>query len=166
MVRHEKPTTKIKRALAFLMKDNLDLKASDLLQLQTLFEHPDGQLTLKKIGAPHIKHLLKTHGLRGLTLWFPRFRLQQHANLMNQIDLAICREGGPEALSVDDLKLSCHIRGLNVDGLSDEDMVDYLKQWLEVSSNLSPQTMSLLLHAPILLGYNHKNRLVESWSVE
>ena len=160
LVRNEKPSTKIKRAFGFLLKDRIDLKASDLLQLQNKFE-AEGPYDLNKLNAPHIKHLLKIHGLRGLTLWFPRFRLQQHANLLNQIDLAILREGGPETMSLEELKQSCHLRGLNVDGLEPEDMVKYIEHWVEMSSKLTTNTMSLLLHAPVLLGYNHKSRI---WS--
>ena len=42
----------------------------------------DGNLQIKLLTAPHVKHLMKTHQVRGSILWFPRFRLQQHANLV------------------------------------------------------------------------------------
>ena len=71
-------------------------------------------LHIKMLSAPHVKHLMKTHQVRGSILWFPRFRLQQYANLVHQIDLAIIREGGPKSLTLEDLRRACHLRGLNV----------------------------------------------------
>ena len=44
-------------------------------------------LHIKMLTAPHVKHLMKANQVRGSILWIPRFRLQQHANLVHQIDL-------------------------------------------------------------------------------
>ena len=58
-------------------------------------------LHIKMLTAPHVKLLMKTHQVRGSILWFPRFRLQQYANLVHQIDLAILREGKKYSIYLD-----------------------------------------------------------------
>lgn len=98
-------------------------------------------------------------------LWFPRFRLQQYANLVHQIDLAILREGGAEALSLKDLRRACHLRGLNVKDQDEDVLHQYLRHWIAVTSKLDSDSMSLLLHLPVLLGYNHTSRIWDKWSV-
>ncbi len=119
-----------------------------------------------KLSAPHVKHLMKAHQVRGSVLWFPRFRLQQYANLVHQIDMAIAREGGPDALALPELKKSCHLRGLNVQDQDEKVMRLYLKQWMAITSRLDTASMSMLLHLPILLGYNHPSRIWDKSSVQ
>ena len=80
-------------------------------------------------------------------------------------DRALIREGGPEFLAVPDLKKSSHLRGLNVENQAPEELVTYLDEWLKVSCKLDTHQMSLLLHLPILLGYNHPSRIWDTWSV-
>ena len=99
------------------------------------------------------------HSIQGSILWIPRFRLQQHANLVHQIDLAIIREGGPNLLSLEELRRACHLRGLNVKDQDQAVMLKYLTEWLTVTSKLDYTSMSMLLHLPILLGYNHGSRI-------
>ena len=112
-----------------------------------------GPLYISKLRAPHVKHLMKINRVRGSLLWFPRFRLQQYANLVKQIDIAITREDGPENLTSADLLRSCNLRGLNVkDVESEEAMIEYLNNWIKVSKQLDIYAMSMLLHLPILLG--------------
>ena len=116
-------------------------------------------LHIKLLTAPHVKHLMRAHQVRGSILWIPRFRLQQHANLVHQIDLAIIREGGPNLLSLEELRRACHLRGLNVKDQDQAVMLKYLTEWLTVTSKLDYTSMSMLLHLPILLGYNHGSRI-------
>jgi hypothetical protein len=159
------PDNALRKILSFIFKENQTPEADQLLKLRPLFSQ-DGPAHINKLSAPHVKHLLKTNRIRGTVLWFPRFRLQQYSNLVHQIDQAITREGGPRALPLDELRKTCHLRGLNIDGLSQEDMVKYVDDWLTVSLKLDVNTMSLLLHLPILLGYNHSSRIWDKWSVQ
>ncbi|XP_033208158.1 uncharacterized protein LOC117167380 isoform X8 [Belonocnema kinseyi] len=46
-------------------------------------------------------------------------------------------------------------RGLNPVNMSTESMQEWLNQWLSVSSEVNEISISLLLHCPILLAYNH-----------
>lgn len=48
-------------------------------------------------------------------------------------------------------------RGLNPVNMSDENMQDWLDKWLTISSEVNENSISLLLHCPILLAYNHAN---------
>ena len=98
-------------------------------------------------------------------IWFPRFRILQHANMIHAIDRAIVREGGPSALYEQQLFRACHLRGLNVQDQDKAVMLKYLTEWLTVTTKLDNTSMSLLLHLPILLGYNHSSRIWDKWSV-
>jgi hypothetical protein len=41
--------------------------------------------------------------------------------------------------------------------MSTNNMEIWLNQWLKMSSQINTDDISLLLHCPILLAYNHKN---------
>lgn len=43
--------------------------------------------------------------------------------------------------------------------MSMESMKDWLEQWLILSASVDNSTLSLLLHSPIFLAYNHRNNL-------
>lgn len=76
------------------------------------------------------------------------------------MDLAIRREGGVHNLSKDALIHACHLRGLNPTNLSANMMVDWLKQWIDVSLMIDGNNVSLFLHLPILIGYNYPNNWI------
>ncbi len=125
-----------------------------LLELVSLFAEK-GPLSLKSINSLHVRHLMAVHGLHGWFSW--RFKLQQFGNLLMQIDRAVMRES-PSTLSEEELDSCCQRRGLNVNDLTREEKMTYLTEWLALSVELDAKSVSLLLHLPILLGYNHKTR--------
>lgn len=89
------------------------------------------------------------------SILFRRSRLIDHAWLLILMDRAIVREGGLEKLSDDELRMCCYIRGLEASTLSRKSMIEWLKQWIMVSSHLANKSSaSVILHAPVLLGYN------------
>lgn len=49
---------------------------------------------------------------------------------------------------------ACFLRGLNPITMKTEDMIHWLTQWIVVSQVVDRSSLSLLLHCPILLGYN------------
>ena len=153
-----------RKILASILNEKETPTAEAILALIPLFSQ-DGPLHIRKLAAPHVKHLMKVHRVRGSIFWFPRFRLQQYSNMIHQIDLALIREGGPEFQQSQDLKKSSHLRGLNVKDQTEESMTSYLNAWLQISSKLDVHTMSLLLHLPILIGYNHASRIWDKKSV-
>ena len=116
-----------------------------------------------QLKALHVKHLMKIHRVRGSMIWFPRFRILQHANMIHAIDAAIAREGGPPALDEMHLFHACHLRGLNVKEQPKQDLIEYLQSWLDVSEKLDVGSMSMLLHLPILIGYNHPSRIWDNY---
>ena len=73
-----------KQILSAILHDNQTPSAEAILDLSPLFSQ-DGPLYIRKLAAPHVKHLMKINQVRGSILWFPRFRLQQYANMVHQI---------------------------------------------------------------------------------
>ncbi|KAL3285063.1 hypothetical protein HHI36_019187 [Cryptolaemus montrouzieri] len=108
---------------------------------------------LNYLRGSHIKHLLHLHNLNTF-FWFRRKRLFEKALLLKEMDSAIMREGGIHNLPVEALRTSCYIRGLNPTNMKNEDMINWLNKWIKVSRAIDQDSVSLLLHCPILLGYN------------
>lgn len=77
--------------------------------------------------------------------------------MMHNMDLAIKHEGGAHNLPIDALSTACYLRGLNPVSLPQEEMVQWLQEWLTVSLNIGTEYISLYLHLPIFLTYNHPN---------
>ncbi|CAH1179238.1 unnamed protein product [Phaedon cochleariae] len=104
------------------------------------------------LSRSHVIHLLKLHDMhRG---WFRRTRLAERAYILREMDKAIMREGGVHNLPLPALKKSCSLRGLNPANMQTEEMVKWLTDWIQLSNNTDKESYSLLLHGPILLGYN------------
>jgi hypothetical protein len=55
---------------------------------------------------------------------------------------------------------ACFLRGLNPVTMKMEDMVHWLTQWISVSEAVDTTSLSLLLHCPILLGYNQPSNWI------
>ncbi|XP_017772822.1 PREDICTED: LETM1 domain-containing protein 1 [Nicrophorus vespilloides] len=105
----------------------------------------------------HIKHLVKFHRLhRG---FFRRVRLGDYALLLKAMDRAILMEGGVHNLPKEALKDACVLRGLNPTNLQTEYMIDYMKDWIRLSEAVDADSLSLLLHAPIFLGYSQASNI-------
>ncbi|KAJ8922143.1 hypothetical protein NQ315_004078 [Exocentrus adspersus] len=122
----------------------------DILKCKELFASEPYHLLY--LSRNHVLHLLKIHDLhRG---WFRRTRLADRAFILIQMDKAIMREGGVHNLPVDALRKACFIRGLNPANLKNEEMITWLTDWMKVSSKVDKHCYSLLLHSPVLLGYN------------
>ncbi|XP_030572510.1 LETM1 domain-containing protein 1 [Drosophila novamexicana] len=115
----------------------------------------EGPYSLLGMSRRHIKCLVKMHGLPNSL--FKRHRLHEHAFLVHYMDLAITREGGVHNLSLPALRYSCYLRGLNPDNLNAEQMIEWLRNWVKVSTLIQGEHITLFLHLPILLGYNHPN---------
>lgn len=101
------------------------------------------------------KQLCGLHGIHK-GLW-KRTRLARHAFVVHHMDLAIRREGGVHNMPVAALPIACHLRGLNTNGMSTDAMVEWLRQWVELSIPIDGSNISMFLHLPIMIGYNHPN---------
>lgn len=95
------------------------------------------------------------HGVKGL--FTKRSQLSYRAMCMHYIDNAIKREGGTQNLPIETLRDSCFMRGLNASNLTNDELIKFLDNWLEVSKHIDSNNFSLYLHLPILLTYNHPN---------
>lgn len=99
--------------------------------------------------------LNKLHGTSGGL--FKRHSLYEHAYLVHYMDQAICREGGVHNMPLESLRNACYIRGLNPINLSNEEMIGWLRDWIKISNTIQGEHLTLFLHLPLFLGYNHPN---------
>lgn len=127
--------------------------AAELINIKELFTCPPYQLS--SLSSKHLRFLCHVHGLNILIL--KRFRLMEHAYVVHHMDLAIKREGGVHNMSTEALQKACFLRGLNPTNLSTECLIEWLKEWVKVSSVVNETNVSLFLHLPILISYNHPN---------
>ncbi|XP_046389817.1 LETM1 domain-containing protein 1 [Ischnura elegans] len=105
----------------------------------------------------HVNGLLRMHGMH---MGFSRRRrLEDRALIIHEMDLAMAREG-ISGMALDELKWACFLRGLNPINMKTEDMVAWLTKWTKISIKLESKSLSLLLHCPILLAYNHPTNWV------
>lgn len=89
--------------------------------------------------------------------WFKRHRLYEHAFLVHYMDQAIGREGGVHNMPLNALRQACYIRGLYPANLSSDEMIQWLRNWIKISTTLQAQHVSLFLHLPLFMGYNAPN---------
>lgn len=73
-------------------------------------------------------HKLSVFGLRKRRLWY-------HAGVIRQMDLAIMRED-IQKLNMDELRNICFMRGLNPVGMSKQEMLNWLQDWISVSQQV------------------------------
>uniref|UniRef100_L7M5L5 Putative receptor ccr1 n=1 Tax=Rhipicephalus pulchellus TaxID=72859 RepID=L7M5L5_RHIPC len=109
-------------------------------------------LSLSSLSRNHLVALCRIHGKSTFFLGRKR-RLWKHGGFVREMDLAMAREGLGE-MDLSELRWACFLRGFNPMGLSKREMVHYLQDWINVSSNIDGDSISLLLHCPILLAYN------------
>ncbi|KAH8322192.1 hypothetical protein KR059_007174 [Drosophila kikkawai] len=124
-----------------------------LIDVKDIFA--EGPYSLLGMPRKHVRNLINLHGLPGSI--FKRHRLHEHSFLVHYMDQAITREGGVHNLTPTALRYSCYLRGLNPDGISNEEMIEWLRKWVKVSTSIQGEHITLFLHLPILLGYNHPN---------
>lgn len=137
-------------------------KFLDLLKKLEQGQHPTVEEILELSSAfskfPFSVEVLSTTYYRLLAKLFDMTKrkkaLLQDALVLLHTDRAMVREGFDQMTSWE-LEKACYNRGLNPTGLSTEEQIDYLKTWTSITMQLDETTLSLLLHCPILLAYNH-----------
>ncbi|KYN12519.1 PREDICTED: LETM1 domain-containing protein 1 [Trachymyrmex cornetzi] len=124
----------------------------NIIACSKLFSGPP--YSLNNLKRKHLKELLAIHGM---SLWrpFKRKRLTERGMLILRMDRAIIREGGIKEMSNEAMRWALSFRGVNPANMSIESMRSWLEQWLIVSASVDQNNLSLLLHNPILLAYNH-----------
>ncbi|XP_066256461.1 LETM1 domain-containing protein 1 [Euwallacea similis] len=132
----------------------------EILACKDLFR--DEPYHLWYLSRNHIFHLLRMHGLHAG--WFRRTRLADRAQILIEMDRAIMREGGVHNMPLAALGKACYIRGLNPNDVSMEYQIKWLTQWIKISSQIDKDAYSLMLHCPILLGYNEPSNWILVYS--
>ncbi|EFN87522.1 LETM1 domain-containing protein 1 [Harpegnathos saltator] len=130
---------------------------NDIIACSVLFSGPPYSLDVLK--RKHMKELLAIYGMSSWRL-FKRKRLMERGMLILRMDRAIVREGGVKAMSNDAMRWALSFRGVNPTNMSTESMRSWLEQWLTVSASVDQKNISLLLHSPILLAYNHSTNWI------
>lgn len=128
----------------------------DILDAKQYFM--DKPLALSKLSRKHLSSLCRIHGKSAFFLG-RRSRLWRHGGFVHEMDLAMAREG-IDQMDVAELRWACFLRGLNPMGLSKKDLIAWLQDWIKISSSIDSQSMSLLLHCPILLAYNQPSNWI------
>lgn len=124
----------------------------DIIACSELFAGPP--YSLNSLKRKHIKELL---GIYNISTWTPfkKKKLTERAMLIKRMDQAIQKEGGPTTMSNDAIRWALSFRGVSPATMSLESMRNWLEQWFIISNTVNENTVSLLLHSPILLAYNH-----------
>jgi hypothetical protein len=130
--------------------------AEEILDVNDIFLQPPYHLY--SLSSSHLKYLCKLHGIH--SLYLKRIRLAEHCETLHNMDMAIKSEGGVHNLPTDALRHCCYLRGLNPANLRNEELIDWLREWIKVSLAVGTDNVSLYLHLPILLSYNHPNNWI------
>ncbi|KAL5005629.1 hypothetical protein ScPMuIL_016787 [Solemya velum] len=120
---------------------------TEILEVKPLFE--SYTYAIQKLSLVQKRHLAK-----GLGLPLRKSGLIQDGLILLHTDRAMVREG-IEKLTEEDIEQACFARGLNPIGLSRTERIQYLKQWTQISEEVDEDSISLLLHSPVFLAYNH-----------
>ncbi|XP_032675936.1 LETM1 domain-containing protein 1 isoform X2 [Odontomachus brunneus] len=151
------PTLKVKwRDAIACLGSGTHPTTKDIIACSVLFSGPPYSLNALK--RKHME-LLAIHGMCSWRL-FKRKRLMERGMLILRMDRAIIREGGVKAMSSDAMRWALSFRGVNPANMSIESMRSWLEQWLTVSASVDQKNISLLLHSPILLAYNHSTNWI------
>lgn len=154
--KNDDPSYKKLRYILGLLGSGLHPTSEEILDVKEVFQRPP--FHLNSLASSHLKYLCRLHDVRAGIL--RRFRLSERAYIVHHMDMAIKREGGVHNMPIESLKHACFLRGLNATNLSAESMIEWLQEWVKVSLVVNEDSISLLLHLPILLTYNHPNNWI------
>ncbi|XP_076246218.1 LETM1 domain-containing protein 1 [Calliopsis andreniformis] len=108
------------------------------------------------------KHIIELLSIHDIPSWRPfrKHKLIERGMLIKRMDTAIQSEGGTMEMSNEALRWALSFRGLSPANMSTESMRNWLEQWFIVSNIVNEKSISLLLHSPILLAYNHPSNWI------
>lgn len=127
--------------------------SEEVLSIQEIFMEPPYHID--SLSSSHLKYLCKLHAMH--TLYLKNIRLSEYVYTMHTMDQAIMNEGGVHNMPTEGLRYSCYLRGLNPANLRNEELIEFLREWIKISRQIGTENVSLYLHLPILLSYNHPN---------
>ncbi|XP_065200065.1 LETM1 domain-containing protein 1-like [Planococcus citri] len=124
---------------------------SEIAKVSPMF-HRRGPFYFQTLPKSHLIHLAATYGIT--TIFSPKQKMIKFAGLGMLMDKKIIERGGPKALSTELRSKICYMRGVDSMNMSPEEQIDYLQKWIKLNAKIDMSNYSLLLHTPILLGYN------------
>lgn len=127
--------------------------SEEVLSIQEIFM--ESPYHIDSLSSSHLKYLCKLHGMH--TWYLKSIRLSEYVYTMHTMDQAIMNEGGVHNMPTEGLRYSCYLRGLNPANLRNEELIEFLREWIKISRQIGTENVSLYLHLPILLSYNHPN---------
>lgn len=127
--------------------------AEEILSVKQIFN--ETPYHIESLSSSHCSYLCGLHGIH--RFYLKRVRLSEHCYTMHMMDQAIKSEGDVHNMPTESLRHSCYLRGLNPANMPNEEMIQWLREWLKVSMQIGTENISLYLHLPILLSYNHPN---------
>ncbi|XP_018496900.1 LETM1 domain-containing protein 1 [Galendromus occidentalis] len=137
-----------------LLRSGKQPSIEEILAIKPLFQD-GGSFALHNLGYGHLRALSLSHGIRYGGI-MPYGKSWRFGGYLWEMDRGLAKESIAQ-LQDDDLQQCCFMRGFNPVGLKRVEAEQYLDTWLRVSLELKDRELSLLLHSPILLAYNHKN---------
>lgn len=176
-LKHNRPLFRCMQAELHNIKDHkLKLKWSGIIACLGSGTHPNVKdiiacselfanepFSLNSLKRKHIKELLGIHNISSWKL-FKRRKLKERSILIKRMDEALQKEGGTTTMSNDAIRWALSFRGVNPANMSLESMRNWLEQWFIISNTVNENTLSLLLHCPILLAYNHPTNWILVYS--
>ncbi|CAL1536333.1 unnamed protein product [Lymnaea stagnalis] len=140
-----KATRDIVVGLISKLDSNVPLRKDEILELLPLFAGKP--FNTDCLSIRHSRHLSKS-----LRLSLRRKKLVKDALFLHFIDSAMSREG-THSMTDEEVDRACCWRGLNPHGMWRQEKVQYLENWTQISQVIHEQSISLLLHLPVLLSY-------------
>ncbi|XP_012137550.2 LETM1 domain-containing protein 1 [Megachile rotundata] len=136
-------------------------QVENIIACSELFAGPP--YSLNSLKRKHIKELLGIHDISSWTL-FKQQKLIERGMLIKRMDQAIQKQGGSIKMPNDEIRWALSFRGVSPANMSIESMRNWLDQWFIMSNAVNEDTISLLLHSPILLAYNHPTNWILIYS--
>lgn len=125
-----------------------------LLKVEKYFQYDP--LDLEYFSRSHKQALLKANNIRWVIPGFYQRNLYFEGQMLRAID-DVMRMEGLNNLTDPELSSVLFARGFDPSGLSRNEQLQHLQDWVDVTTKLDPRAIALYLHLPALLFLNNKN---------
>ncbi|XP_078620388.1 LETM1 domain-containing protein 1-like [Branchiostoma floridae x Branchiostoma japonicum] len=126
-----------------------------IMRVRPTFSHPG--LHFNKLSRTQLAWLSRT---LLLTPYLPKLllrrRLLKHLEDVHAMDRGIQQEG-LSTLTTQELRKMCYIRGVDSISWSRDTCVEWLTQWLQISTQLQASELCLLVHCMVFLSAGHSH---------
>ncbi|XP_065220685.1 LETM1 domain-containing protein 1-like [Planococcus citri] len=146
------------RKLTAMLDQGARPEVSDVAKVSSLFAR-SGPFYLQTLPKLHLMHLGSTYGITAILS--PTRKIIRFAQLGVLMDRKIVERGGPKALPAELRSKICYMRGVDSMNMSQEEQIAFLQKWIQLNAKIDISNYSLLLHTPILLGYNTAHNVLK-----